>query len=60
MDVAAKALNEQIREVADLLPSDPDHKYGFTCECGCGEMVTLTASEFDRDGGAWLEGHKPK
>jgi hypothetical protein len=56
-----RALNRQIRQLASLLPGakDPDHVYGFSCECGCGRIVALSASEFDRRGGAWAEGHRP-
>jgi hypothetical protein len=55
----ARALNKQIRTLAKLLGGrEPGHKYGFLCECGCGETVQLTANRFDRDG-AWLDGHKP-
>ena len=56
-----KALNQQIRLMADLLPGakDPNHVYGFSCECGCGKIVPLSASEFDRKDGAWADGHAP-
>lgn len=55
------ALNQQIRKMAALLPGakDPNHKYGFSCECGCGTIVPLSATEFDREGGAWADGHRP-
>jgi hypothetical protein len=56
-----KALNNQIRLLAERLPGkdDPNHKYGFSCECGCGQIVPLSTAEFDREGGAWAEGHRP-
>ena len=56
-----KALNEQIRHMAGLLPGakDPTHLYGFSCECGCGKIVALSAAEFDHEGGAWAGGHRP-
>jgi hypothetical protein len=56
-----RALNQQIRLLADRLPGkdDPNHKYGFSCECGCGKIVALSAGTFDREGGAWAEGHRP-
>jgi hypothetical protein len=56
-----RALNQQIRHLADLLPGakDPDHMYGFSCECGCGKVVPMSAVAFDGEGGAWTEGHKP-
>lgn len=54
-----RQLNEEIRRFAETLPGVRDHKYGFSGEDGCGKMVTLTVAEFDRQGGAWLDGHKP-
>jgi hypothetical protein len=54
----ARTLNMQIRRVADLVPGGLDHEYGFSCECGCGELARLSAAGFDRDGGAWLDGHR--
>ena len=56
-----RALNQQIRLLADKLPgaTDPNHVYGFSCECGCGKIVALSALEFDRQGGAWADGHRP-
>lgn len=56
-----KALNQQIRVLADRLPGakDPNHKYGFSCECGCGKIVPLSAPEFDQEGGAWADDHRP-
>jgi hypothetical protein len=53
-----KALNMQIRRVAEMLIGGLVHEYGFSCECGCGELVQLSAAEFDREGGAWLDGHR--
>lgn len=29
------------------------------CECGCMGVLSVTRAEYDRDGGAWLEGHEP-
>jgi hypothetical protein len=51
-------LNVQIRRLAEMLPGGAEHEYGFTCECGCGEIVPISAAEFDSDGGAWLAGHR--
>ena len=31
----------------------------FFCECGCIGLVASTRTDYSRDGGAWLEGHKP-
>ncbi len=56
----ARALNVQIRRVAEMLPGGLEHEYGFTCECGCGETVRLSAEDLDRKSGAWLDGHQPR
>ena len=54
----ARRLNEQIVRVAGMLPGGAEQEYGFTCECGCGETVTLSLSRLVEDG-AWVAGHKP-
>jgi hypothetical protein len=53
----AGALNMQIRRLADMLAGSPEHEYGFSCECGFGEIARLSAADFDHGGGAWLDGH---
>ena len=55
----ARVLNEQIALLALKLPPDEDHKYGFTCECGCGDIVPLTLAGLRESDGAWLDGHRP-
>jgi hypothetical protein len=55
---SAQALNVQIRRLASMLPGGFEHEYGFGCECGCGEIVSMTADEYGA-GGAWLAGHNP-
>jgi len=40
-----------------MLPDGLAHYYPFSCECGCGEVVLLSAAEYNRQGAAWLEGH---
>jgi hypothetical protein len=55
----ARRLNEQIVRVAGMLPGGTEQEYGFACECGCGETVTLSLSKLV-EGGAWVAGHKPK
>jgi hypothetical protein len=50
--------NRQVRRLADMFPAGLSHTYGFACECGCGEIVAMTATEFDANG-AWADGHKP-
>lgn len=58
---AAKAYNKQLRQTAAVLAghSGGGHKYAFVCECGCQQDTMLTLREYDRQGGAWLAGHKP-
>ena len=58
----AKALNQEIRRIAETLadPGGDDNPYAFVCECGCGQTVMISLDQFDREGGAWLEGHKPR
>jgi hypothetical protein len=55
----ARRLNEQIVRLAGMLPGGNEQEYGFTCECGCRETVTLSLSRLVEDG-AWVAGHKPK
>jgi hypothetical protein len=50
-------VNLELRRLAGELPADPDHRFGFNCECGCGHRVPLTAAEYDQNNGAWAEGH---
>jgi hypothetical protein len=51
--------NEQVRRLADSLPRSAETKFGFSCQCGCGEVVPLTSRYFDANG-AWADGHKPE
>jgi hypothetical protein len=32
----------------------------FFCECGCRDIIPMTASRYEAIGGAWLPGHKPE
>jgi hypothetical protein len=54
----ARALNMQIRRLGGMLNGGLEHEYGFTCECGCGEIVQRSVLEFDREGGVWLVAHR--
>jgi hypothetical protein len=56
-----KAFNEQLRVsvVAIGGASADGREYGFICECGCDETVMLVLADYDLQGGAWLEGHRP-
>lgn len=53
-----RTVNVELRRLADSL-TDPNHLFGFGCECGCGQKVFLTGKEYDARGGAWTEGHQP-
>jgi hypothetical protein len=33
--------------------------FGLFCECGCMRIVVTTRQDYEREGGAWLEGDKP-
>lgn len=56
----ATSFNRQLRVTAVAIggASADGLPYGFLCECGCGETVTLSLAENDLQGGAWLEGHR--
>jgi hypothetical protein len=58
---AAKSFNAQLRFTAVAIAgaSADGHPYGFLCECGCGETVSIDLAEYDLQGGAWLDGHRP-
>jgi hypothetical protein len=58
---AVSSFNKQLRATAVAVggASADGHPYGFICECGCGETVRLVLAEYDEQGGAWLDGHKP-
>jgi hypothetical protein len=48
----------KIRRLAEMLPGGSETEYGFSCECGCGEIVQLSAAEVEEQGGVWLDGHR--
>jgi hypothetical protein len=56
---AAERFNQALRRAAETLGARgvKDHHYAFLCECGCDETVKLTLAEYDKQGGAWLDGH---
>ena len=52
------ALEARVREMG--LRARPDELLvGLLCECGCMGIAAATPNDYDRDGGVWLEGHKP-
>jgi hypothetical protein len=54
------AFEAHLYEVAvHALEADADLIFLF-CECGCMATVAMTRAEYERNGGAWLEGHKPR
>lgn len=53
----AVKLNEQIARVAQLLPAG-DHEFGFSCECGCDELVRPSLASYENQG-AWIDSHRP-
>jgi hypothetical protein len=56
----AQAFNQQLRQTAAVLAgrAGGGHEYALVCECGCGQTVEFTLHEYDRQGGAWVEGHE--
>jgi hypothetical protein len=58
---AAKAFNRQLRQTVAVLAGHAGgrHEYPFLCECGCEQTVKLSLPEYDRQGGACVEGHEP-
>ena len=55
----ARELNAEIRQIGASLtePDEAEEELTFYCECGCMAPVRLTLNEFDKRGGALLEGH---
>jgi hypothetical protein len=57
---AARAANAQFLAMAERLDrGDGDQAIAFFCECGCRDIIPMTASRYEAIGGAWLPGHKP-
>jgi hypothetical protein len=56
----ALALDASLYEMTvHALGPDPE-PIGLFCECGCLGRVASTRTEYESNGGAWLEGHEPK
>jgi hypothetical protein len=54
------ALDASLYEMTvHALGPDPE-PIDLFCECGCLGSVASTRTEYERNGGAWLEGHEPK
>jgi hypothetical protein len=57
---AARAANARILAMAGSLDrGDGEQAIAFFCECGCRDVIPLTASRYEAIGGAWLPGHRP-
>jgi hypothetical protein len=43
-----------------FLARDPErHLTGLLCECGCMGIVAATRSDYEPQGGAWKDDHRP-
>jgi len=51
------ALEARLEDEAFLARDPTRHLIGFFCECGCMTIVAATRAEYEKRGGAWLEGH---
>jgi hypothetical protein len=54
----ARETNGHIRALARSFRDE--RQVGFFCECGCFGIALATLVEYDAQGGAWKDGHKPK
>jgi hypothetical protein len=58
---AARAANAQFIAIADNRDAgEGEQAIAFFCECGCRDIIPITASRYEAIGGAWLPGHKPQ
>ena len=58
---AARAANAEILVMAERLDhGEGEQAIAFFCECGCRDIIPMTASRYEAIGGAWLPGHKPE
>ena len=57
----ARQANAHIHEMAEALDSivRDERPIGFFCECGCLGVAEATLAEYEEQGGAWIEGHRP-
>jgi hypothetical protein len=54
------AVDARFRDVTVHALVPEEEPIGLFCECGCMGRVASTRTEYERNGGAWLEGHEPK
>jgi hypothetical protein len=46
---------------ASFLARDPDrHLIGLLCECGCMGIAAVTRADYEQQGGAWKDDHRPE
>ena len=57
---AVRAANARILALDESLERAGEQAIAFFCECGCRDIVPMTASRYKAVGGAWLPGHKPE
>lgn len=58
---AARAANAQILAIAERRErGEGEQAIAFFCECGCRDIIPMTVSRYEANGGAWLPGHKPQ
>jgi hypothetical protein len=53
----AREANAVVRRLAEMFHDA--RAIGFFCECGCMGLAVMTAAQYDEQGGAWCENHKP-
>lgn len=54
------AMDAHLHEMTAHALRGPDEEpIRLFCECGCMGKVAASRTDYTRNGGAWLEGHKP-
>lgn len=53
------ALEARIREMGLRTRPPGEDLIGLLCECGCLDIVSMNRNDYEAQGGAWIEGHKP-